>query len=78
MANNGSATLTGWTVQLTLAGGQSIANVWNGVNTGTTGTVSVRNASYNGSLGANASTTFGFLANGSSSAAPGNLSCTGP
>jgi endo-1,4-beta-xylanase len=78
VANNGSSTLGGWNVRLTLAGGQSIANVWNGVNTGTTGTVSVRNAAYNGSLGANASTTFGFLANGSSSAAPGDLSCTSP
>jgi endo-1,4-beta-xylanase len=78
VANNGSATLSGWTVRLTLASGQTIANVWNGINTGTSGTVSVRNADYNGSLGANASTTFGFLVNGSSSAAPGSLSCTSP
>ena len=35
------------------------------------GTISVRNAAYNGSLGANASTSFGFLVNGSSSAPPG-------
>ncbi|WP_405093825.1 endo-1,4-beta-xylanase [Micromonospora sp. NBC_01392] len=78
VTNNGSTTLTGWTVRLTLAGGQTIANVWNGVHTGTSGTVGVRNADYNGSLGANASTTFGFLANGSSNAAPGGLSCTSP
>ncbi|MFG1913227.1 endo-1,4-beta-xylanase [Micromonospora sp. NPDC048898] len=78
VANNGSATLSGWTVRLTLAGGQTIANVWSGINTGTSGTISVRNAEYNGSLGANASTTFGFLVNGSSSAAPGSLSCTSP
>jgi endo-1,4-beta-xylanase len=78
VTNNGSATLNGWTVQLTLAGGQTIANVWNGVNTGTSGTVSVRNAAYNGSVGANASTSFGFLVNGSSSTAPGALSCTSP
>ncbi|WBB75860.1 endo-1,4-beta-xylanase [Micromonospora sp. WMMD1128] len=78
VANNGSATLNGWTVRLTLAGGQTLANIWNGINTGTSGTVSVRNADYNGSLGGNASTTFGFLVNGSSNAAPGNLSCTSP
>jgi endo-1,4-beta-xylanase len=78
VANNGSATLNGWTVQLTLAGGQTITNVWNGVNTGTSGTISVRNATYNGSIGGNASTTFGFLVNGSTNAAPGNLSCTSP
>ncbi|WTD61804.1 endo-1,4-beta-xylanase [Micromonospora sp. NBC_01638] len=78
VANNGSATLSGWTVRLTLAGGQTIANIWSGINTGTSGAVSVRNAEYNGSLGANASTTFGFLVNGSSDAAPSGLSCTSP
>ncbi|WP_327003771.1 endo-1,4-beta-xylanase [Dactylosporangium sp. NBC_01737] len=78
VANKGAATLNGWTARLTLAGGQTIVNVWNGINTGTSGTVSVRNAEYNGSLGANASTTFGFLVNGSTNAAPGNISCTSP
>jgi endo-1,4-beta-xylanase len=78
VANNGTSTLSGWTVRLTLAGGQTIANVWNGVNTGTSGTVSVRNADYNGSLGANASTSFGFLANASTTTAPSALSCTSP
>jgi endo-1,4-beta-xylanase len=78
VTNNGSAALDGWTVRLTLAGGQSLANIWNGINTGTTGAISVRNASYNGSVGANASTTFGFLVNGSTNAAPSNISCAGP
>ncbi len=78
VANNGSATLSGWTVHLTLASGQTITNVWNGINTGTSGAVSVRNAAYNGSLGANASTSFGFLVNGSTNAAPGNISCASP
>jgi endo-1,4-beta-xylanase len=78
VANKGSATLGGWTVRLTLASGQTLANVWNGINTGTSGAVSVRNATYNGSLGAGVSTTFGFLVNGSSNAAPGSISCTSP
>jgi len=78
VANNGSTPLSGWTVRLTFAGGQSLANIWNGVNTGTSGTVSVRNADYNGSLGANASTTFGFLVNASTDTAPGAISCTSP
>ncbi|MFC7278673.1 endo-1,4-beta-xylanase [Paractinoplanes rhizophilus] len=77
VTNNGSATLSGWTVNLTLAGGQSVVNLWNGVNTGASGAITVRNAPYNGSLGANASTSFGFVANGSSTA-PGNISCTSP
>ena len=72
MANNGSTTLTGWTVRLTLASGQTLVNIWNGANTGTSGTISVRNLSYNMTIGGNASTTFGFLANGSSNTAPGN------
>ena len=78
MANNGSATLNGWTVRLTLAGGQTLAQVWNGVNSGTTGAISVRNASYNGTLGGSASTNFGFLVNGSTNTAPGSISCTSP
>jgi endo-1,4-beta-xylanase len=78
VANNGAATLSGWTVRLTLAGGQTVTNVWNGINTGTSGTISVRNAAYNGSLGPNASTSFGFVVNGSTNAAPGDLTCTSP
>jgi endo-1,4-beta-xylanase len=78
VANNGSTALSGWTVHLTLAGGQTIGNVWNGVNTGAAGAVTVRNATYNGALGPNASTSFGFLVNGASNTSPGNLSCTSP
>ncbi|MFI2711957.1 polysaccharide deacetylase family protein [Micromonospora sp. NPDC018662] len=68
--------ITGWTVRMTLAGGQSISNVWNGVATGASGPVSVRNAAYNGSLNAGGSTSFGFLANGSSSPAPSGITCS--
>ncbi|GAA1802398.1 endo-1,4-beta-xylanase [Luedemannella flava] len=78
VTNNGSAALSGWTVRLTLASGQTLAQVWNGVNTGTSGAISVRNASYNGTVGGNAATNFGFLVNGSTNAAPGNISCTSP
>ena len=78
VTNNRAAALNGWTVRLTLAGGQTLANIWNGINTGTSGSISVRNASYNGSVGANASTNFGFLVNGNTNTAPGNLSCASP
>ncbi|WP_343447818.1 CE1 family esterase [Micromonospora schwarzwaldensis] len=77
VANNTTATINGWTVRLTLASGQAISSLWGGVNTGTTGTVSVQNAPYNGTLGVNASTTFGFTATGNGATAPGNVSCTG-
>jgi len=75
--NNGSSTLNGWTVKLGLQSGQTLSNVWNGVNSGTSGTVSVKNAPYNGSIGGGGSTTFGFVANGNSAATP-SVSCTSP
>lgn len=76
MANNTSNATRGWTVHITLANGQAVTNVWNGNLTGSTGTVTVTNASYNGTVNAGASTAFGFLANGNSAPAPTNLTCT--
>ncbi|MFG1761641.1 cellulose binding domain-containing protein [Micromonospora echinofusca] len=78
VANAGTTTVDGWTVRLTLAGGQAISSLWNGTHTATTGDVTVRNAAYNGTLGANASTTFGFTATGDGATAPGNITCTSP
>lgn len=75
--NNGSGTLNGWTVPMGLPGGVSITSLWSGVNSGTSGNVTVRNAPWNGTLGGSASTAFGFTANGSSSTAP-TVSCTSP
>jgi len=75
--NNGSTGLNGWTVPLSLPSGQSIQNLWNGVNSGTSGSITVRNAPYNGSIGANGTTTFGYVANGNSASTP-TLSCTSP
>ncbi|MCW6003562.1 cellulose binding domain-containing protein [Micromonospora sp. CPCC 205371] len=74
----GTAAVNGWTVRMTLPSGQSITNLWNGANTGTSGAVSVRNAPYNGSLAANATTTFGYVANGNGAAAPTGVACTSP
>lgn len=72
----GGSAINGWTVRWTLSSGQTITQVWNGNLTGSTGTVTVTNASYNGTIGAGGSTTFGFLANGNSTPAPTNLTCT--
>ncbi|MFD4953564.1 cellulose binding domain-containing protein [Streptomyces sp. NPDC058451] len=76
--NSGTSTLNGWTVGLNLASGQSISSLWDGVNTGTSGTVTVRNSSYNGTLAANGTATFGFTATGNSTPAPGNPTCKSP
>ncbi|WP_405088229.1 family 43 glycosylhydrolase [Microbispora sp. NBC_01389] len=71
----GSSAISGWTVKWTLASGQTISQVWNGTLTTSGSAVSVSNASYNGSLAPSASTTFGFLANGTASTP--TLTCTG-
>ncbi|RSM64267.1 SGNH hydrolase [Actinoplanes sp. ATCC 53533] len=76
--NDATAALNGWTVRMTLGGGQSITNLWNGVNTGSSGAISVRNAAYNGSVPVSGTTTFGYVANGNSAAVPGAVSCSSP
>ncbi len=78
VANGGSTTLSGWTVHLTLASGQTISSLWNGVNSGTSGAITVKNASYNGTLAGGASTSFGYTATGSNSTSPTGVTCTSP
>jgi arabinoxylan arabinofuranohydrolase len=72
----GASAVTGWSVHWTLAGGQTVTQVWNGALTADGPNVTVRNAGYNGSLPAGGSTTFGFLANGAPSTPV--LTCTSP
>ncbi|NLT53519.1 MAG: PHB depolymerase family esterase [Actinomycetales bacterium] len=60
----GSSAINGWRVTMTLPSGASIGNLWNGANSGTSGTVTVTNAAYNGRLGAGQTTNFGFVGNG--------------
>ncbi|MEV0269438.1 cellulose binding domain-containing protein [Hamadaea sp. NPDC050747] len=71
-----NAPITGWTVQWTLASGQTITQVWNATLSVAGSNVTMRNVSYNGSLAANSSTTFGFLASGSPSTP--SPTCTSP
>ncbi|WP_347403647.1 CotH kinase family protein [Solwaraspora sp. WMMD406] len=58
----GGAAISGWTVTWTFANGQSVSQAWNATITSQGSSVTARNVSYNGSLAAGASTTFGFLA----------------
>jgi chitin-binding protein len=62
--NTGTSAINGWTVSLNV-GSDTITNMWSGIRTGNTGAVSVRNESYNGSVPAGGSTSFGFQASGS-------------
>jgi lytic cellulose monooxygenase (C4-dehydrogenating) len=57
----GPAAIRGWTVSWTFANGQQVSQVWNATVTTSGATVTARNASYNGSLGAGASSSFGFI-----------------
>ena len=75
VTNNSSVATKGWTVQWTLASGQSISQLWSGVLSVSGSAVTVRNADYNGAVAPGASTTFGFIGTGSSTAVP-VLTCT--
>jgi chitodextrinase len=77
ISNTGTQSLTGWTATWTLPAGTAFTQVWNGRPTVSGTTATVRNESYNGNVGAGASTTFGFTASGSS-AAPGTVACSSP
>jgi cellulase/cellobiase CelA1 len=73
----GSSQINGWTVRWTLAGGQTITDLWSGAWSVSGTSVTVTNVSWNGSLDANAETTFGFLGSGSPST-PATPTCTSP
>ncbi|MEV4102294.1 cellulase family glycosylhydrolase [Nonomuraea sp. NPDC049649] len=62
VTNTGSAAVDGWTVTFTLPAGHEITGYWNADITVSGQTVTARNVGYNGNLGPDASTGFGFQA----------------
>lgn len=75
----GAAPINGWTVRWTFPNGQTITQLWNGDYTASGSAVTVRNLSYNGSLPAAGSTTFGLLgSSGSTNGVPVPITCTSP
>jgi hypothetical protein len=68
----GPAAITGWQVGGVTAADQTITQVWGGT---VSGTGTVRNAAYNGTLAAGATATFGFI--GSGTPATPALTCAG-
>jgi len=77
--NTGDSTINGWTVSWTFTDGQGFASQpWNATLTGEPPNVVVKNASYNGTLAPNQSTTFGFNASGSIPSPAPTLTCTSP
>jgi Cellulose binding domain len=72
----GNAPISGWTAQWTFTNGEQMVQAWNATYTNSGSTVTVHNVGWNGSLAANASTTFGYTGSGSPSAV--SVSCTSP
>ncbi|MFG2020010.1 lytic polysaccharide monooxygenase auxiliary activity family 9 protein [Actinomadura geliboluensis] len=68
VTNTGTLPLSGWMAHFTFANGETVGSLWNGTFTQSGPDVTVKNASWNGSLAVGASTTFGFTANAPSSA----------
>ena len=64
VTNDTGSAVSGWKVVFTLPSGTSISSLWNGTDTVSGQTYTVANASWNGTLAAGASTTFGFEAAG--------------
>jgi mannan endo-1,4-beta-mannosidase len=72
----GSAAISGWTVTWTFANGQTVTQAWNATVTSSGSTVTARNVSYNGTLAAGATTTFGFLGSWTGTNSVPAVSCT--
>ena len=69
----GSTRLQGWRVSWTLGSDQVVRTAFNGVLTADGSTMTVRNETWNGTLAAGASTTFGYVLDGGPT--PPVLSC---
>ena len=70
ITNGSSAGINGWTLRFALPSGQAVTGAWHAPLTGTTGTVTATNLSYNGSVPAGGSTQFGFQGTLTGSYAP--------
>jgi len=62
VTNTGSTPINGWSLVFTLPGGQTITNGWNATYSPSSGQVTARNVSYNGTIAPNASVNIGFQA----------------
>jgi acetylxylan esterase len=62
VTNTGTSSVNGWRLGFTLPAGQNVTNAWNATISPATGAVTATNVSYNGTLAAGASQTFGFQA----------------
>jgi endoglucanase len=77
VTNNGTNAITGWTLTYSYTGNQTLQSGWSGNWTQSGKTVTVTNASWNGSLAAGATTSIGANFNYSgTNVAPTSVTCT--
>jgi poly(3-hydroxybutyrate) depolymerase len=62
ITNTATTAVNGWSLAFTLPSGQTITNGWNASYSPSSGAVTARNVSYNGSIAPNASVAIGFQA----------------
>ena len=72
----GTSAISGWTVRWNFGNGQQISSAWGATVTSSGTAVTAANAAYNGSVGASASTSFGFIGTWTGSNAVPTLTCT--
>jgi endo-1,4-beta-xylanase len=75
VTNSSRSPVNGWNLNLKMARGQSLVNLWNGVNSGLRGRVRIANARYNAYIAPGASQVFGFVASGDASSGPSVTGC---
>jgi hypothetical protein len=64
VTNNTSAAISSWTVQFTLPAGSTVSSFWDTRLTSSGQQITALNATWNGALGAGATTSFGFIVAG--------------
>ncbi|MFC5835589.1 PHB depolymerase family esterase [Nonomuraea insulae] len=62
IANTSTTQLSSWSLAFTLPAGQTVTSAWNATLSPTTGQVTARNVTYNGTVAPGASASFGFQA----------------
>jgi endo-1,4-beta-xylanase len=72
----GASALNGWKVTTVLPAGAAVTSSWSAGNSGTSGSVTWSNVSYNGAVAAGQSTEFGFQGTGSAEGLSGTCSAS--
>lgn len=78
ITNTGGTAVNGWSLKFTLPSGQTIASAWNATISPSTGAVTATNMSYNASIPAGGTTSFGYqITHTGNSAAPASFTLNG-